>query len=77
MQSSSQIPVADVLCIYQQYGDHSNEQISEHIITYQSLPESLPVLQKHLVDLIWSGVALPIVTISVHVTSALIWLVWI
>ena len=37
----------------------------------------MPVLQKCLVLLVWSGVALPIVTISVHVTSALIRLVWI
>ena len=56
MQSSSQIPVADVLCIYQECGDESDEQISEHIITYHLLPEH---------------------TISVHVTTALVWLVWI
>ena len=39
MQSSSQIPVADVLCIYQEAGYDSDEQISEHIITYHLLPE--------------------------------------
>ncbi len=38
--------------------------IGSHAITYyyQLLPESLPVLQKHSVDLVWSGGALPILT---------------
>ena len=41
---SSEIPVADVLCIYQQYGDDSNEQISEHISTYHLLPTVTGIL---------------------------------
>ena len=46
-------------------------------ISYQTVPEYLHHWRDCLVGLVWCGAALPILTGSVHVTSALVWLVWI